>query len=275
MGSDLHVFTLRCKSLLSTSRIPSLDYAVNPYFGCEHGCLYCYATFMLKFRAAPGPWGSFVGIKENAPDVLAREVARKKPGSVLFGSVCDAYQPQESRCGITRECLRAFVGVPGFEVGILTKSDLVVRDLDILKSLEHARVGFTVTTLDDGLASVFEPGAPPPRSRLEAMRELARAGIPVWGFLGPVLPAFSDSEETLRAILGAMRDAGADHVLVDTLNLYPRVRGSVVPLVAKRFPDRKAAFDACRAEPERYAAGLAARVRQAAQAVGIDAEACF
>jgi DNA repair photolyase len=167
------------------------------------------------------------------------------------------------------------VGASGFEVGVLTKSDLVVRDLDILKSLESPCVGFSVTTLDDGLASVFEPGAPSPRSRLEAMREIARAGIPVWGFLGPVLPTFSDSEETLRAILGAMRDAGAGHVLVDTLNLYPAVRGRVLPMIAKRFPDRLAAYQAFRAEPEPYAAGLAVRVRDAARVVGIDTEVCF
>jgi DNA repair photolyase len=275
MVPDTHVFTFRCKSLLSKSRIPSLDYAVNPYFGCEHACLYCYATFMLKFREAPGPWGSFVGIKENAPDVLAREVARRKPGNVMFGSVCDAYQPVEARSGVTRACLRAFVGARGFDVGVLTKSDLVVRDVDVLKSLESPRVGFSVTTLDDGLASVFEPGAPSPRSRLEAMRELARAGIPVWGFLGPVLPTFSDSEETLRAILGAMRDAGAGHALVDTLNLYPAVRGRVLPLIARRFPDRLAVYEAYRADPGSYAAELAKRVGAAAHAVGIDTEVCF
>jgi len=275
MTPESHVFAFRCKSVLSRSRIPSLDYAVNPYFGCEHACVYCYATFMLKFREAPGPWGSFVGVKENAPDVLAREVARRKPGSVMFGSVCDAYQPEEARYGITGACLRAFAGVRGFEVGILTKSDLVVRDVDVLRSIERPRVGFTVTTLDDGLAGIFEPGAPPPRSRLEAMREIARAGIPVWGFLGPVLPTFSDSEETLRAILGAMLDAGAGHVLVDTLNLYPRVRGQVLPLIAGRFPDRLPAYKAISAEPGRYAAALAGRVRNAARAVGIDAQVCF
>lgn len=275
MGPDTHVFTLRCKSLLSKSGIPSLDYAVNPYFGCEHACVYCYATFMLRFREAPGPWGTFVGVKENAADVLTREVARRKPGHVMFGSVCDAYQPVEARYGITRACLKAFVGARGFDVGVLTKSDLVVRDLDILRSLESPRVGFTVTTLDDALAAVFEPGAPSPRSRLEAMREIARAGIPVWGFLGPVLPTFSDSEETLRATLGAMRDAGAGHVLVDTLNLYPAVRGRILPLIARRFPDRLAAYQAFRAEPEPYAAELAVRVRDAARVVGIDAEVCF
>lgn len=275
MAFESRVFTLRCKGVLSRSRIPSLDYAVNPYFGCEHGCLYCYATFMLRFREAPGPWGSFAGVKENAPEVLAREVARRKPGSVMFGSVCDAYQPAEARYGVTRECLRTFVGAPGFDVGILTKSDLVVRDLDILTSLESARVGFTVTTLDDGLARAFEPGAPPPRSRLEAMRELARAGIPVWGFLGPVLPTFSDSEEALRAILGAMRDAGAGHALVDGLNLYPRVRDRVLSLVASRFPDRLAAYKALAAEPGCYAADLAGRARNAALTVGIDVEVCF
>ena len=166
-------FPVECKTVLSKSKIGSLDYAVNPYFGCWHGCLYCYATFMTKFRDAPGEWGEFVGVKVNAPEVLAREAARKKPGVVCFGTVCDAYQPVERRRRITRACLKAFVDVAGWEVGILTKSDLVTRDVDVISSLESPDVGFTVTTLDERLAATLEPGAPPPARRLAAMKALA------------------------------------------------------------------------------------------------------
>jgi DNA repair photolyase len=125
----------------------------------------------------------------------------------------------------------------------------------------------------DGLADIVKIEADASFAPLIA--KMVRAGIPVWGFLGPVLPTFSDSEETLRAILGAMRDAGAGHVLVDTLNLYPRVWSRVLPLVAGRFPDRLAAYEAIRAEPGHYAAALAGRVRDAARAAGVDAEVCF
>ncbi|MBM3307961.1 MAG: radical SAM protein [Candidatus Eisenbacteria bacterium] len=275
MPQEPHAFRLRCRSLLTRSGIPSVDYAVNPYFGCTHGCAYCYATFMLKFRDAPGPWGSFVGVKENAAFVLARELARRKPGRILFGTVCDAYQPAEAGHRVTRECLRALIGARGFGVGILTKSDLVVRDVDVLAELGQVRVGFSMTTLDDDLARLVEPGAPPPRSRLEAMRELARAGVAVWGFIAPVLPTFSDSEETLRALMVALRDAGADRVLVDTLNPYPQVRHRLWPIIARHYPDRAAAYEMYRADRAAYASALALTAANAAQSAGVVVEMCF
>jgi len=270
-----NVYRMVCKGLLTKSGIPSIDYAANPYFGCEHGCTYCYATFMLKFHEAPGEWGSFVGVKENAPDVLAREVRRKKPGVVSFGTVCDAYQPAEASHRVTRACLEAFAGVESFEVGVLTKSDLVVRDGDVLERIPRARVGFSITTLDERLARAFEPGAPPPGSRLLAMKALAARGIPVWGFLGPVLPTFSDSEEAVRGIFRAMRDAGAGHVLVDTMNMYPSVWGRVRALVTERFPERLPGFEVVRKDRAGYEADLIGRVRDAARSAGIEAETCF
>ena len=275
MAAHASRFSIACKSLLTRSGIPSVDYAANPYFGCEHGCLYCYATFMLKFREAPGPWGTFVGVKENAAEVLAREVRRRTPGSILFGSVCDVYQPVEATRGLTRACLSALAGARGFETGILTKSDLVVRDVDVLSRLESPRVGFTVTTLDDGLAGLLEPGAARPWSRLEAMRELSRAGVPVWGFVAPVVPGFSDDEDSLRALLRAMRDAGADHAMVDTLNPYARVRRMLRPAVARRFPERLDALDAYLSEPAAYVPGLAARDERAARSAGLRTDLCF
>lgn len=269
------VFARECKSVLTPSKISSLDYALNPYVGCEHGCVYCYATFMARFARIEGEWGSFVGVKENAPAVLAREVKRRRPGVVCLGTVCDAYQPVERRTRLSRACLEAFVGTEGFEVGILTKSDLVGRDADVLSRLERPDVGFTITCLDEGLARALEPKAPPPRRRLDAMRELAARGVPVWGFLGPVIPELGDSDEAILEVLREMDRAGASHVLVDRMNLYPKVWRRFRGLVSREFPEHLSAVEAVRRASEDYEAELSERVRRAAASVGVEAEICF
>lgn len=269
------VFPWECKSVLTRSKIPSLDYALNPYVGCEHGCAYCYATFMSRFTGIKGEWGSFVGVKERAPDVLARELTRREPGVVSLGTVCDGYQPVEAKARLSRACLEVFVGREGFEVGVLTKSDLVARDRDVLLRLDSPDVGFTITCLDPGLAGAVEPKAPPPARRLDAMRELAAAEIPVWGFLGPILPALSDSEEAIAEVLREMDRAGASHVLVDRMNLYPKVWKRFRDLVARAFPERLDALTAIRRAPGAYEAELAERVETAARSVGVEVDVCF
>jgi len=269
------IFPIECKTLMTRSKIPSIDYAINPYLGCEHGCAYCYATFMARFSDIKDEWGSFVGVKENAAEVLRKEIPRRRPGVVSFGTVCDAYQPVEERYGITRSCLEAFIGADGFEVGVLTKSDLVLRDIDVLSKLPNADVGFSITCLDRGLAAAFEPGAPPPSRRLAAMQELSREGIPVWGFFGPVLPTFTDAEEEIAEVLRAMEEAGAGRVLVDAMNLYPKVQSSVRALITRVFPDRLDAFDAVRSDHGAYLSALSERVATAARSVDIRVDVCF
>ncbi len=269
------VFTVRCKTLMTKSGIPSLDYAINPYLGCEHACVYCYATFMARFSDIKDEWGTFVGVKENAPEVLRGEIPRRAPGVVTFGTVCDAYQQQEERCGITRACLEEFVGAEGFEVGILTKSDLVVRDIDVLARLPAPSVGFSITCLDRELALSFEPGAPSPSRRLAAMRELSLAGIPVWGFFGPVLPGFTDGEPEIREVLMAMTEAGAARVLVDAMNLYPKVRSGVRSLIAAAFPERLGAFDAIGRDHAAYLSALSEKVEDAAASLDVEVDLCF
>lgn len=269
------VFETTAKSVMTRSKIPGLDYAVNPYVGCQHACIYCYATFMKKFLRIDDPWGEFVGVKINAPEVLAREARRRTPGVVSFGTACDPYQQVERDYRITRACLEVFAEVSGFDVGVLTKSDLVVRDADVLESIPGVSVGFTVTTLDPDVAAVFEPGAAPPARRLAAMRELANLGIEVWGFFGPVLPGLSDSEEAAAEVFEAMRDSGAGRVLVDRLNLYPKVWASVHPVVRSSFPDAVDFLRAAREDPEDYERALRRHVDEAARSVGIDVDAVF
>ena len=209
----MDVTEITVKTALGRSRIPGVDFAINPYLGCAHGCRYCYASFMGKYsRHHPGaPWGSFVEVKVNIAAVLAGELRRRRrPGTALLASVCDAYQAVEARHRLTRGCLE-LLREHGWGVEILTKSPLVTRDLDLLRGFENVSVGFSLTTDDEAVRQVLEPGAPPLARRLDALRELHQAGLFTWAFLGPLLPM---NPERLYELVNPY----VERVLIDALN---------------------------------------------------------
>ena len=160
---------ITCKSILTKSRIPSVDYAVNPYVGCQHGCVYCYAVFMKRFTGHSEEWGQFVDVRVNAPQVLAQQLRGASPGSVTLGTVTDAYQPLERKYEVTRGCLQALVPYDGFPTTVLTKGALVLRDLDVLCEMKDVEAGLAITTLDESVRRVFEPLASPVGRRIEAL----------------------------------------------------------------------------------------------------------
>jgi len=208
---------IQAKSVLSTSRIPGATYCVNLYVGCAHACRYCYASFMARFTGHPEPWGEFVDARVNAPEVLEKQLGRARPGAVMLSTVTDPYQPAEERYHLTRGCLEALLR-HGFPVDILTKSPLVLRDLDVLEGAEGVSVGLTVTTDDERMREAFEPGAPPIRARVDALRELRRRGIPTYAFVGPILPMNPDRlVEQLRDHVG--------HVYADRMNYVGKTAG--------------------------------------------------
>lgn len=236
---------INCKTALTKTGIPGFRYCLNPYVGCAHGCVYCYASFMCRFTGHKEPWGNFVDAKVNFPLVLEKQLSsRSKPeGKLLLGSVTDAYQPAEARYGLTRSCLEALVRHPLLEVEILTKSALILRDLSLLQKLSRCSVGFTVTTMDEKAACIFEPGASPPGLRLVAAKQLVDAGIPVWAFIAPVLPGLGDSEEAVAGLFGALKRAGVKEVLVDTLNPYPAVMQRLKKVYRMHFPSALAELE--------------------------------
>jgi len=195
------------RSILSTSKVYS--YAVNPYVGCEHACSYCYARFMKRFTGHAEPWGEFVDVKMNAPDLLRVEIRKKRPGTVWISGVCDPYQPLEARYGLTRECLQ-ILSREGWPVVVQTRSPLVLRDAHILSQAPDLEVGLTVTTADDGIRRLFEPLAPPIQERIKALDGLHRAGIKTFAMIAPLLPG---AEE-----LGDLLAGKVDHVLIDQMN---------------------------------------------------------
>lgn len=195
--------------ILSKSKV--FDYVVNPYVGCQHGCAYCYARFMKRFTGHSEPWGEFVDVKVNAPDLLPRQIARAKPGRVWVSGVCDPYQPLESRYRLTRKCLEILVQ-HRWEVTVQTKSPLVLRDIDLLQGAPGIEVGFSITTADENIRKLFEPKAPPIEERLGALKELHRAGVRTFAMIAPLLPGAEG--------LPARLNGKVDYVLIDRMNYH-------------------------------------------------------
>jgi len=163
---------IQAKAILSTSK--AYHYVINPYTGCQHGCSYCYARFMKRFSGHREPWGQFVDVKVNAPDLLRSEINKKKPARVWISGVCDPYQPIEAKYKLTQECLE-ILAHNNWPVIVQTRSPLVLRD--ILKEGRDFEVGLSITTADDSIRKLFEPEAPSIKDRVGALDELHRAGI--------------------------------------------------------------------------------------------------
>jgi DNA repair photolyase len=205
---------VRAKSILNKSKI--YDYCVNPYTGCQVNCRYCYARlFMRRYSGHSEPWGAFVDVKVNAPELLRKQVVRAKRGTVWLSSVCDPYQPLEEKYRLTRQCL-AILAEAGLPVNIQTKMTLVLRDLDIIERFEDVEVGMTLTTDDERIARMFEPGASSVGERIAALEKIHARGIKTFVFVGPLLPG--GPEGLISTLAGKV-----DKVMVDRMNYLETV----------------------------------------------------
>ena len=197
------------KTILSKSKVS--DYTINPYTGCEHGCTYCYARFMKRFTGHREKWGRFVDVKINAASLLQREIKKKRVGRVWISGVCDPYQPVEKRYELTRRCLE-ILSKHGWPVTIQTKSPLVKRDLELLRTFNDIEVGLTITTADENIRKIFEPNSPPIKERIETLERLHSTGLKTYAMIAPLLP----KAEGLVTLLSEK----ADYVLIDKMNYH-------------------------------------------------------
>jgi DNA repair photolyase len=250
---------------LNKTGIPGYDYCMNPYGGCTHGCIYCYASFICRFRDHDEKWGEFLEVKVNFPAALAKQLRTRRmqrKGKVLLGTVTDVYQPAEARFGITRSSLEVLADSPQLEVHILTKSDLVQRDIPILKRLRVCEAGFTITTMERKVSGMLEPGASPPNLRLAAAGELMKAGIAVWVFIAPLLPGLTDTEESLGTTIQAIRESGIRNIQLDKLNPYPGVIGRLKRFYGLYFPGALPGLEEYLYHPGIYRDTIARRLRK-------------
>ena len=219
------------------------DSSINPYRGCEHGCIYCYARPTHEYLgfSAGLDFESRIMVKEDAPELLAAELssARWKPQTLVMSGVTDPYQPVERRLRITRRCLEVLARFRN-PVAMITKNQLVTRDLDLLGELaahDAAAVNISITSLDPKLQRVLEPRTSTPRARLEAIRELRAAGVPVGVMTAPIIPGLTDHE--LPAILGAAAEAGARFAGYTVVRLPYAVAPLFERWLEEHFPGRK------------------------------------
>lgn len=183
----MRIKEINAKKILTTSRISEQMYSLNPYIGCQHSCKYCYATFMKRLTNHKENWGNFIDIKTNSPHLLKKELQKAKRWEVMLSSVTDPYQSIERKYALTRKCLEILLKYQ-FPVSILTKSPLVLRDIDLLVQFENLEVGLTITTDDDKIKGIFEPFSPPIHERIKALEILSSRGIRTYAFIGPILP---------------------------------------------------------------------------------------
>jgi DNA repair photolyase len=244
-GHNVEYFTLPAKSLLNrcvSKRQMPFTWTINPYRGCEFGCRYCYARYTHEFMEMRDgmEFEQKIYVKQHAAELLRHELRRVKPHeSIALGTATDPYQPAERRYEVTRAILEEFARHRGFELGIVTKSNMVTRDLDLLKAVAKSNrlsVHITITTLNVELARILEPRAPRPDLRMDAVRTLADAGLRVGISCSPVVPGITDAPADLEAVIRAASEAGADYVFANPLFLKPCSAAVFLPFLEQNFP---------------------------------------
>lgn len=229
MDCKVQVKFLSVKYGLVPTGLPDLDYALNPYIGCQHGCMYCYAPNYVDELDVKENWGKIVYVKENIHEVLLNEVSKKKRGIVGLGTITDGYQPIESIYGLTRTSLKLLLS-HGFRVSLQTKSSLVLRDVDLfLKFKKKIDIGFTITVMNNSLARIIEPCSTPPEERIKVLIKLKEYGLSTWLFLGPLIQvddSFRDHIENLLISIAGY----VDIVYYDQMRLKPNIYTIEEPL---------------------------------------------
>ena len=243
-GHDVEYFTLPVRSLLNrctVSRMP-FTWTINPYRGCEFACKYCYARYTHEFMELRDglDFERKIYVKQHAAELLRQELRRVKPGEeIAIGTATDPYQPIERRLEVTRAILDELSRHAGLELGIVTKSNLVLRDIDLLQRIAENNqifVNLTITTLDVDLARILEPRAPRPDLRMETVRKLNLESVNAGVICAPVVPGITDSPRDLEALVRATAEAGGKYIYANPLFLKPCSAAVFLPFLEKEFP---------------------------------------
>src|SRR6266404_546292 len=243
-GFKVEYFSLPAQSLLNKCDTPRMPFTwtINPYRGCEFACKYCYARYTHEFMEMRDgvEFERKIYVKQNADWLLRRDLKKVKHGqSIAIGTATDPYQPAERRFGMTRAILEELARHSGFDISIISKSNMILRDLELFQKISlhnELSINLTVTTTDVELARLLEPRAPRPDLRLGAVRRLNDAGLRAGVALAPVLPAITDSPKQLDAVVKAAAAAKAQWIFANPLFLKPCSAKVFMPFLAEHFP---------------------------------------
>jgi len=218
------------KSIITKSNIPQIDFVINPYTGCQHGCIYCYAEFMIRFTNHKGDkWGEFLDIKHFELDKIKPQKYDGK--RILLSSVTDPYLPLEKKYQNTRKILEKLVGTNA-EITILTKSKLVTRDIDLFKRFKNIKVGISISILDETFAKVTERAATKPMERLEAIKKISDAGVSTWIFISPFFPEITNYKAIIEESI-----AYTDSYSFENLNFRPHNISRIIRTIKEYYPE--------------------------------------
>jgi DNA repair photolyase len=230
---NIKIQEIQCKTAVGKCGFPGGGLAINPYIGCGHSCVYCYARFIKRFTGHNEEWGSFVDVRKNIADVLEKQMKslKYKKQTIYIGTVTDPYQPLEEKYQLTRKILEVLVNYDN-PVSILTKSDLVLRDLDLLKKFKEVDVNITIATLDEKWKKYTEPNSSTIKQRLDAAKELTDKGIKVFVMMGPYWPFFTDAE----ALFKKFKEVGISRVFSESFNTVGGNFTGVEEVLKKYYP---------------------------------------
>ncbi len=226
----MKIAEVQCKTALSKSNLPGLDYSLNPYRGCQHCCAYCYVPNVLRIKR--NNWGKFVDVKTNIPIVLSNELRKKKPGVVAISTVTDPYQAVEKKYKLTRYCLEQLL-MHNFPISIQTKSGLIERDIDLISKFTDLEVILSIGTLNDNERKQLEPYTSSISERLDVLKKFSEIGINSNVFFGPIYPTVTD--ENLRFLFHELEKFGIKEIMVDRFNLKPGIKENVISAMSTNW----------------------------------------
>jgi DNA repair photolyase len=244
MASGVTFEEIQCKTIINNTNTPGFGFrwSVNPYRGCQHACVYCFARGTHEYLGydAGRDFESRIVVKTNAAEILRQQLSKPswKRELIVLGTACDPYQQAEMKYGITRAILEVMLE---FEqpVHMLTKSPSVLRDLDLwsrLANLTDAQIAFSVPTLDEAIWKKMEPGTARPIKRLDAIRELSAAGVPCGVMIAPIIPGLTDDELHLEEVVRGAKEHGARFIAPNVLNLKPGSKEWFMPALREAYP---------------------------------------
>ena len=250
----MKISEVEAKSIITPTKVPSADFVINPYSGCQFACRYCFASYMGRFVGEPvSNWGNYVNVKTNAVPLVEQEIGRllkKSPHPrISISTVTDPYQGVERKYRLTRGILEVFAknDYQG-RVSILTKSPTVLDDLHVIRQIRYAEVGISIATSDDALSRKLDAKAPLAHARLGALKTLNNAGVKTYVFVGPLLPHMYLRPEQIDALLGAIKDAGTTDIKIEYLNIPKYVRPQLQQYLKDEPSDIQAVYTASQEE---------------------------